>query len=137
MIPSKLQCYVLHWYRTYLLHPGMDRTEVMICQHLYWPDIRYVVRKEVTNCGICKRTKRSNKKYGKLPANLTEETLWDKLCVGLIWPYTILREVNKENLHLKDVTMIDSVIGWFEILQYENKRAISISNLVETTWISR
>ena len=28
-----LQSYVVHWYHTYLLHPGIDITEVMICQH--------------------------------------------------------------------------------------------------------
>ena len=50
LIPSKLQSYVLHWYHTYLLCPGMDRTEAIICQHLYWPGIRPAVRKEVTNC---------------------------------------------------------------------------------------
>ena len=32
--PSMPQSYVLYWYHTYLLHPGMDRTEAMICQHL-------------------------------------------------------------------------------------------------------
>ena len=33
--------------------------------------------------------------------------------------------------------MIDPVTGWFEIAQYHDKRAISISNLVETTWMYR
>ena len=33
--------------------------------------------------------------------------------------------------------MIDSVTGWFEIAQYDDKILISIANLVETTWISR
>ena len=33
--------------------------------------------------------------------------------------------------------MIDPVTGWFEITQYDDKRAISITNLVETTWLSR
>ena len=33
--------------------------------------------------------------------------------------------------------MIDSLTGWFEISQYEDKRAISITNLVETTWLYR
>ena len=33
--------------------------------------------------------------------------------------------------------MIDPVTGWFEIAQYEDKRAIYIANLVETTWLSR
>ena len=71
-IPLKIQIYVLHWYYAYILHPGIDRTEGMIFQHLYWFDIRYAVRKEVTNCDTCQRTKRSNKKYGKLPAKLPE-----------------------------------------------------------------
>ena len=33
--------------------------------------------------------------------------------------------------------MIYPVTGWFEITQYNDKRAISITNLVETTWPSR
>ena len=33
--------------------------------------------------------------------------------------------------------MIDPVTGWFEVIQYNNKRTISIANLVETTWLSR
>ena len=33
--------------------------------------------------------------------------------------------------------MIDLVTGWFEIAQYEDKIAISIVNLVETTWLYR
>ena len=57
VILSKIQGYVLHWYHMYILHPGMDRTEAIIFQHLYWPNIRYVVHKEVTNCDTCQRTK--------------------------------------------------------------------------------
>ena len=34
LIPSKVQSYILHWYHTYLIHPRMDRTDVIICQHL-------------------------------------------------------------------------------------------------------
>ena len=30
VIPSIIQIYLLHWYRTYLLHPGMNRTEAII-----------------------------------------------------------------------------------------------------------
>ena len=35
VIPSKLQSCVLYWYHTDVLHPGMDRRDAMICQHLY------------------------------------------------------------------------------------------------------
>ena len=33
--------------------------------------------------------------------------------------------------------MMYPVTGWFDITKYNNKRAISIANLVETTWLSR
>ena len=33
--------------------------------------------------------------------------------------------------------MVDPVTGWFEIAQYNDKRAISITDLVETKWLSR
>ena len=33
--------------------------------------------------------------------------------------------------------MIDHVTGWFEIVQYDNKGAITIADLVETMWLSR
>ena len=33
--------------------------------------------------------------------------------------------------------MIDPVTGRFEIVQYDDKIAITIANLVETTWMSR
>ena len=39
IIPSIIQSYIVHWYHTYILHPGMDRTEAMIRQHFYWPSI--------------------------------------------------------------------------------------------------
>ena len=55
-IPSKILSYVLHWYHTHLLHPGMDITEAMNRHHLYWTAIRYAICKEVTNCDTCKRT---------------------------------------------------------------------------------
>ena len=33
--------------------------------------------------------------------------------------------------------MIDPVTVWFEITQYDDKRTISIVNLVETMWLTR
>ena len=95
VIPSKIQSDVLHRYNTYLLHPGMDRTEAMIFQHLYWPRIRPAVWNEVSNCDSCQHTKLSNKKYGKVPSKLAEEIPWDKLCVHLIETYILRRKGSK------------------------------------------
>ena len=33
--------------------------------------------------------------------------------------------------------MIDPITGWFEIVPYDDKRAITIASSVETTWLSR
>ena len=72
----------------------------------------------MTNCDTCQNIKRSNKKYGKLPAKLAEEVPWNKLCVDIIGPCVVRRKGKKENLQLKAVTMINNVSGWFEIAQY-------------------
>ena len=136
VIPPKLQKGVVKWHRTYLLHPGLDLIDEIICQHLYWPEIRGAVRKEVTRCDMCQRTKRSTKKYGKLPAKMTEETPWNKLCVDLIFPYKIHIK-GKEPLILKALTMIDPVTGRFEVIQYHGEKAMKIANLVETMWLFR
>ena len=40
-------------------------------------------------------------------------------------------------LSFKAVIVVYPVTGWFEIAQYDDKRVISITNLVETTWMSR
>ena len=84
VILSIIQSYILYWYHKYLLQPGMDRTQAIIHQHFYYPDIRDAVWKDVTNCDTCQSTKLSNKKFGKLPAKLAKEILLNKLCVDLI-----------------------------------------------------
>ena len=137
VIQSILQSYVLHWYHTYLIHLGMDRTEAMIFQHLYQPDIIYTTQKKVTNCDNCQCTKPPNKKYGKLPDKLAKEIPQNKLCVGLIGPYVIQHKGKKENLHLKDVAIINTITGWFEVVRYDDKRLITIANLVKTTCLTR
>ena len=72
VIPPIMQSYILHWYHYYLLHPGIDGTEAMIRQNLYWTGIRKSVQKEGINCDTFQCTKQSNKKYGKLPAKEAE-----------------------------------------------------------------
>ena len=108
--------------------------QAIIFHHLYWPGIRKTVRKEATKCDVCQRTKRSTKKYGKLPAKLAEEILRNKICVDLTGPYKICRKW-REPIILKAVTMIELVTGWFEIMQYNDKKTMTFANLVENTWL--
>ena len=70
--------------------------------------------------------KQSNEKYGKLQAKESEEIPRSTLCIYQIGNYIIRIKGRKENLIIKAVTVINPVTGWFEIMQYNNKRAISI-----------
>ena len=121
-------------YHTYILHPGLDRTEAMIHQHLYWTGIRDVFLKEVIEYDVCQRTEHSPSKYGVLPPKLEEELPWNKLCVDLIGPYKICRKV-RDRIIFKFVTMMDPVTAWFEITQYNENKSMTIKNLVETMWL--
>ena len=56
--------------------------------------------------------------------------------MDIIVPYYLRIKIQKENLNTKAVTIIDPVTGWLKIMQYGDKRAISVSNLVETTWLT-
>ena len=61
---------------------------------------------------------------------IAEGDPWEQLCVDLIGPYTVERK-GKKPLQLQVVTMIDPATGWFEIIEYPDKRSITIANLVE------
>ena len=42
-------------------HPGIDRTYLSIQRQYYWPKMDKLVRKYVSSCDICQRTKTSNR----------------------------------------------------------------------------
>jgi len=136
VIPNKMQEHVLNWYHTVLCHPGINRTEESIGQHLWWPKMREHITKYVTRCPTCQRNKRKIKKYGLLPPKEAETLPWDKLCVDLIGPYKIRRK-GQPDLVCRCVTMIDPATGWFELHQYDDKRSITVANIVEQEWFSR
>ena len=137
IIPEQLCKRVVTWYHTYLLHPGQNRTESTIEQHLYWPDMRTQIREICDKCPSCQINKRTYKKYGHLPAKEAEAEPWERLCVDLIGPYKIAQKGKKKLLKLQALTMIDPATGWFEIVEYNDKKSITIANLMEMTWLSR
>ena len=130
VIPGLLQKHVIMWYHTTLCHPGINRTEESIGQHLWWPKMRDHITNYVKICPLCQKNKRKQKKYGLLPAKEAETIPWDKLCVDLIGPYRIRRS-GKKDLICRCVTMIDPATGWFEIHQYNDKFSITVANIVE------
>jgi hypothetical protein len=71
-----------------------------------------------------------------LPAKEAEVEPWEILCVDLIGPYQMKRK-GKSTLELWCVTMIDPATSWFEIKPITNKNAITVAEVVETTWLTR
>jgi hypothetical protein len=136
VVPKHLHRHVIDWYHITLCHPGINRTEETISQHLFWPKMRDQITTYVQTCPSCQRNKRKVKKYGWLPPKEAEASPWDKMCIDLIGPYTIRRK-GKNDLICKCVTMIDPATGWFEIHQYNDKRSITVANIAEQEWFSR
>ena len=68
VVPTHFQKHVIDWYdHTVLCHPGINRTEETISQHLYWPKMRDQITRYVQACAIRQKNKRKVKKYGWLP----------------------------------------------------------------------
>ena len=63
VVPSRLQKHVISWYHTLLCHPGINRTEESISQHLWWPKMRSHITNYVKACPTCQRNKRSMDYY--------------------------------------------------------------------------
>ena len=40
IIPLIIQSFLLNWYHIYILRPGRDMREAIICQNFYWPGLR-------------------------------------------------------------------------------------------------
>ena len=114
----------------------MTRTEMTIRQHFTLPKLQEDVQKTCERCHTCQLTKKTKKKYGKLPPKEPEADPWEILCVDLIGPYTIEHK-GKKTLTLHCLTMIDPATGWFEIVSIPDKQADTIANLIEVTWLTR
>jgi hypothetical protein len=66
-----------------LCHPGINRLEKTISQHLFRPKMRDEKQ-------IIPRKQTKGKKYGWLLPKEAEATPWDKICIELICPYESL-----------------------------------------------
>ena len=105
-------------------------------KHFTWKGLRETIYDICSKFHSCQLTKRHYKKYGKLPAKISESIPWEILCVDLIRPYKF-NQPNGNIIELWAVTMIDPATGWFKIKEIPSKRANYISNTVELTWLTR
>ena len=135
VIPKGLQKWVVQWYHHTLCHPGTNQKEETISQHFYWKNIRDHITHDVSKCSVCQKQKKQHKKYGLKEA---EYKPWERLCVNLIGPYKIqTKKCGHKILELRCVTMIDPATGWFKIKQYDDKKSITVANIVQQEWLAR
>ena len=73
---------------------------------------------------------------GKFLDNIYDEILWNKLCIYNM-PLKKHRKLNKTDLILNLIMIIDPITGLFEITQYNDIKDITIENLVETVCLYR
>jgi hypothetical protein len=72
-----------------------------------------------------------------LPEKDVEAMPWDRPCFDLIGPYKIKIKVKGVKIPpLKAITMIDPTTGWFKIKQYDDKKSITVANIVEHEWLT-
>ena len=126
-----LQNYTVKLYKTYILHPWNNRTEETIDQHCEWPNFRYDIRTHIKVCEIFQKNKKQNLKYVILSIKEEGAIPWDRLSVNHILPYNIRIKGRDKPIIIKDLAIIHPATGWFEIVQYNDKQAATISNLVD------
>jgi hypothetical protein len=99
--------------------------------------MREQIMNDVLTCAICQTQKKQSKKYGLLPEKDAEVMPWDRLCLDLIGPYYIKSKIKGVKIPpLKCVTKTDLATGWFEIKQYDDKKSITVANIVEQQWLT-
>jgi hypothetical protein len=82
-------------------------------------------------------SKEQSKKVWTSARKDAEAMPWDRLCVNLIGPYEIKSKVKGIKIKpLKAITMIDPATGWFEIKQFDDKKSITVANIIEQEWLT-
>ena len=116
VIPQTLTKQVMEWYHMYLGHPGINRTEETISQHLWWPKMRDDITQQVSTCDTCQKNKRKYKKYGLIPP-----------CWSKIWNQ---KEKWLKNKHLEEISKNKGwTYKWWENLWWTD-------NKMDTTYVT-
>jgi len=136
-IPESLQTEVVKWYHIMLRHPGVTRLKATLRQLYWWPTLHRDVKAFCKNCRVCQKCKKSSKKYGKLPAKVAEQNIWNRVNIDLWGPKSIKnRDGQTYKMHL--MTMIDPVSGWFECAVIRrNPNSDKIQKIFDDTWLAR
>jgi hypothetical protein len=82
---------------------------------------------DISTCAICQTQKNNTKSMD----------FCLKKMQNLIGPYNINSNVKGVKIPpMKCITMINPAIGWFKIKQYDDKKSITATNIVEQEWLT-
>ena len=120
-----------------LRHPGVTRLKATLRQLYWWPTLHRDVKAFCKNCRVCQKCKKSSKKYGKLPAKVAEQDIWNRVNLDLWGPKSIKNKDGRTyKMHL--MTMIDPVSGWFECAAIRgDPNSDKIQKIFDDTWLAR
>ena len=134
-IPKVIANIIMEWYHDLLVHPGPHRMYKTMMTHFHWPRMEADIKRFCRTCDKCQRFKRTRQHYGAIPKANPETKPWNGLCVDLIGPYSIPRNI--QNNQLSCLTMIDPATKWIEIARIFSKDAENVALTLDRTWFSR
>ena len=78
----------------------------------------------------------SLKKFGKLPAHLSQCQPWEIIQVDLFGPWNFT-DISGINRAIRGLSIIDPTTKWLELCPYDDKKSESIAMLVHREWFNR
>ena len=124
-VPHSLRQRTIEWYHHYLNHPGGDRLYKTIAKIGYWKGMTSQCSTFCQKCLDCQKFKSRKRKYGHIPPkNVGTLIPWETVHVDLIGLYSLTTRqyqsdglVQSKTLQLTCMTMLDPILGWFEIAE--------------------
>ena len=85
---------------------------------------------------VCKKWKRSTKKYGHLPAHVSHPDPWACVQIDLFGPWSFT-DVHGRDRSLRAVSVIDIGTRWIELLPFTDKRSETVALTFDQEWLCR
>lgn len=85
-IPKEMERDLILSFHTGLAHMGIDKTTLMLQEHLYFPKMREKVRKIVSCCDTCQRAKHNNVAYEYATSSVLREYPRELVSIDLHGP---------------------------------------------------
>jgi transposase InsO family protein len=128
---------LVRWYHEVTVHAeGMLRLEATMRRHFWHPRLRDEIRKQLSECAICKTMKKNQPREGQLAPRQVPTIPWTEVHVDTIGPWAYKVRGLKE-VKVLALTMIDPVTNLVEIARVRSTKAAESSAAFESTWLAR